>query len=74
MHAGADRSLIGRPPVGYNYYGDDAFGDIKDDTLPSMNLVKGEPAALTLVRLANENPGQVFVNSAFTLICFEFYY
>lgn len=57
VYAGAPRALVARNPYADNVHGQDGLGDCGWPA--SSRAVQAEHAALALIRMANENPGQL---------------
>lgn len=59
MFKGATKPILGnRIDAGY-FHGQDGLGDAPDPKAPSLDLIQKESAASAIIRIANENPGEV---------------
>ncbi|XP_063300721.1 nucleoside hydrolase-like [Pelobates fuscus] len=61
VYRGASEPLLGdNHSINASYYhGKDGFGDVPDPASPGLDYVQKEHAALAMVRIASEYPGQV---------------
>lgn len=50
------------------FHGKDGLGDVPDPNAPGPELLQKEHAVLTILRIANERPGQVRFYSDFKYI------
>jgi purine nucleosidase len=57
VYPGCDRPLVARPPDASYFHGEDGLGD--SGYPPSTRQVADEHAVNTLIRLANESPGEL---------------
>lgn len=56
---GANTPILGnRIDAGY-FHGQDGLGDAPDPKAPSLDLIQKESAASAIIRIVNENPGEV---------------
>lgn len=56
---GADKPILGNTIDGGLFHGVDGLGDAPDPSAPSLDLVQKESAVSAMIRIANENPGEV---------------
>nr|XP_055071641.1 nucleoside hydrolase-like [Misgurnus anguillicaudatus]XP_055071642.1 nucleoside hydrolase-like [Misgurnus anguillicaudatus] len=56
---GADKSLLGQVTSSGDYYGKDGLGDAPDPNAPGLDLIQAEGAVSAMIRIVNENPGEV---------------
>ncbi|XP_019898083.2 inosine-uridine preferring nucleoside hydrolase-like isoform X2 [Esox lucius] len=59
VFGGAAEPLLGRPLTVGSFHGKDGLGDAPDPDSPGMELLQTEGAVEAIIRLANENPGEV---------------
>ncbi|XP_051938239.1 inosine-uridine preferring nucleoside hydrolase [Hippocampus zosterae] len=56
---GAAKPLVGNSINSSHFHGLDGLGDAPDPKAPSVDLVQEESAVLAMIRIVNENPGEV---------------
>lgn len=56
---GADKPLLGKCIHAGHFHGMDGLGDVPDSAAPGLDLVQEEGAVSAMIRLVNENPGEV---------------
>ncbi|XP_015253676.1 PREDICTED: inosine-uridine preferring nucleoside hydrolase-like isoform X1 [Cyprinodon variegatus] len=56
---GADKPILGNSLSGGNFHGEDGLGDAPDPGAPGLDLIQEENAVSALIRIVNENPGEV---------------
>ncbi|XP_077584663.1 inosine-uridine preferring nucleoside hydrolase isoform X2 [Stigmatopora nigra] len=56
---GADKPLLGDTINASHFHGQDGLGDIPDPNAPGLDLVRDEGAVSAMIRIINENPGEV---------------
>lgn len=56
---GADKSLLGQVTSSGDYYGKDGLGDVPDPKAPGLDRIQKEGAVSAMIRIVNENPGEV---------------
>nr|XP_046259136.1 inosine-uridine preferring nucleoside hydrolase isoform X2 [Scatophagus argus] len=56
---GADKPILGNCINAGKFHGEDGLGDAPDPNAPSLDLIQKEHAVLALIRIVNENPGEV---------------
>ncbi|XP_067266252.1 inosine-uridine preferring nucleoside hydrolase-like isoform X3 [Chanodichthys erythropterus] len=56
---GATNSLLGQTVGAGDFHGKDGLGDAPDPEAPGLELVQKEIAASAMIRIVNENPGEV---------------
>ncbi|KAG9492231.1 hypothetical protein GDO78_000640 [Eleutherodactylus coqui] len=59
VYGGAARSLLGNCLHASHYHGVDGLGDVPDPSSPDLDFLQKEHAVLAMIRIVNENPGQV---------------
>ncbi|XP_060091082.1 inosine-uridine preferring nucleoside hydrolase-like [Heteronotia binoei] len=59
VYPGASAPILGGPVHGSFFHGKDGLGDVPDPKAPGLELLQKEHAVLTILRTANERPGQV---------------
>lgn len=59
MFKGADKPILGNSLSGGNFHGEDGLGDAPDPGAPGLDLIQEENAVSALIRIVNENPGEV---------------
>lgn len=67
MFKGADKPILGNTLDAGHFHGMDGMGDAPDPNAPSLDLVQKESAVSAIIRIANENPGEVKVVTCFSL-------
>lgn len=58
---GASKPILGHEIKGGNFHGLDGFGDAPDPNAPSLDMIQKEGAVSAMIRIINENAGQVSV-------------
>lgn len=58
---GADKPILGNTIDAGHFHGMDGLGDAPDPNAPSLDLVQKESAVSAIIRIANENPGEVYL-------------
>lgn len=61
MFKGADKPILGKCINAGHFHGMDGLGDVPDPDAPGLDLIQKEGAVSAMIRLVNENPGQVCV-------------
>ncbi|XP_018418659.1 PREDICTED: inosine-uridine preferring nucleoside hydrolase-like [Nanorana parkeri] len=61
VYSGASRPLLGKNIHASDYHGVDGLGDVPDLAFPSLEALNKEHAALAMLRIVSEHPGQVTV-------------
>lgn len=56
---GAAKPILGKSIDAGNFHGQDGLGDAPDPNAPSLDLVQKEDAVSALIRIINQNPGEV---------------
>ncbi|CAN9497531.1 unnamed protein product [Ophioblennius macclurei] len=56
---GAAKPLLGNAIDASEFHGKDGFGDAPDPDAPPLDLLQKESAASAIIRIVNENPGEV---------------
>lgn len=56
---GAARSVLGISVDGGDFHGQDGLGDAPDPNAPGLELVQQEGATSAMIRIINENPGEI---------------
>ncbi|CAE1318289.1 Probable uridine nucleosidase 2 [Acanthosepion pharaonis] len=56
---GCERALISPTLTAPLYHGEDGFGDVPDKEAPGLDMAQSEHAVLGLIRLIQENPGEI---------------
>ncbi|KAG7254864.1 hypothetical protein CRUP_030289 [Coryphaenoides rupestris] len=56
---GADKPILGKSINAGHFHGMDGLGDVPDSSAPGLDLVQKEGAVSAMIRLVNENPGEV---------------
>ncbi|XP_067299565.1 nucleoside hydrolase isoform X2 [Pseudorasbora parva] len=59
VFCGAPKSLLGETVGAGDFHGKDGLGDAPDPEAPGLDLVQKEGAVSAMIRIVNENPGQV---------------
>lgn len=59
MFKGAAKPLVGNSINSGHFHGLDGLGDAPDPNAPSVDLVQEESAVMAMIRIVNENPGEV---------------
>lgn len=59
MFKGAAKPVLGISINAGHFHGLDGLGDAPDPNAPGLDLVQKEGAVSAMIRIANENPGQV---------------
>lgn len=58
---GATKPVMGKCITAGYFHGQDGLGDAPDPNAPSLDLIQKEHAVDAIIRIVNENPGQVGV-------------
>ncbi|XP_071960956.1 inosine-uridine preferring nucleoside hydrolase-like [Antedon mediterranea] len=61
VYRGACSGIIGGTFRGTPYHGVDGMGDVQNIPQPDIKLIKEEVAAIALVRMVNERPGEISI-------------
>ncbi|XP_071960957.1 inosine-uridine preferring nucleoside hydrolase-like [Antedon mediterranea] len=61
VYKGCTTGLLGERLRATFYHGIDGLGDAKNIDQPDINLIKKEVAAIALVRMVNERPGEISI-------------
>lgn len=56
---GAAKPILGKSIDAGHFHGQDGLGDAPDASAPGLDLVQKEDAVSAIVRIVNENPGEV---------------
>ncbi|RVE58243.1 hypothetical protein OJAV_G00207390 [Oryzias javanicus] len=56
---GADRPLLGDGIDAGHFHGEDGLGDAPDSNAPTLDLLQEQGAVPAMIRIVNENPGEV---------------
>ena len=56
---GADKPVLGNRVDAGHFHGLDGLGDAPDPNAPGLDLVQKEGAVSAMIRIVNENPGEV---------------
>jgi len=56
---GAAKPILGRCINAGHFHGEDGLGDAPDPNAPGLDLVQKEGAVSAMIRIVNENPGEV---------------
>lgn len=56
---GATKPLLGKYIDAGHFHGMDGLGDVPDPEAPGLDLIQKEGAVYAMIRLVNENPGQI---------------
>lgn len=56
---GAVKPILGDSINAGNFHGEDGLGDAPDPNTPGLDLVQKEGAVSAMIRIVNENPGEV---------------
>ncbi|MEQ2163002.1 hypothetical protein GOODEAATRI_025796, partial [Goodea atripinnis] len=56
---GADKPILGTSISVGNFHGQDGLGDAPDASAPGLDLLQRENAVSALIRIVDENPGEV---------------
>ncbi|KAM9835893.1 inosine-uridine preferring nucleoside hydrolase-like [Aulostomus maculatus] len=59
VYRGAAEPLLGRKLHAGDFHGKDGLGDVPDPNAPGLDLLQKENAVHALIRIVNENPGEV---------------
>lgn len=59
VFSGATKSLLGQTVSAGDFHGKDGLGDAPDPDAPGLDLVQKEGAVSAMIRIVNENPGEV---------------
>ncbi|XP_055785939.1 inosine-uridine preferring nucleoside hydrolase-like isoform X3 [Salvelinus fontinalis] len=59
VFSGAAEPLMGHPLSAGSFHGQDGLGDAPDPDAPGLELLQTEGAVEAIIRLVNENPGEV---------------
>lgn len=63
---GATKALLEQTVSAGEFHGKDGLGDAPDPDAPGLDLVQKEGAVSAMIRIVNENPGEVYM-----IICYE---
>ncbi|XP_071961708.1 inosine-uridine preferring nucleoside hydrolase-like isoform X2 [Antedon mediterranea] len=61
VYKGASTSILGHEERAGYYHGEDGLGNVKEIPQPDIKLIKEEVAAIALVRMVNERPGEISI-------------
>lgn len=56
---GAAKPLLGNTINAGHFHGYDGLGDVPDPNAPGLDMVQKEGAVSAMIRIINENPGEV---------------
>lgn len=56
---GAAKPILGNSISAGHFHGQDGLGDAPDPNAPGLELVQEEAAVSAMIRIVNENPGEV---------------
>lgn len=56
---GAAKPILGNNIDAGHFHGQDGLGDAPDSNAPSLDMVQKESAVAAMIRIVNENPGEV---------------
>lgn len=56
---GAGKPILGKTIDAGHFHGQDGLGDAPDPNAPGLDLVQKESAVSAMIRIVNENPGEV---------------
>lgn len=56
---GAAKPLLGNTINAGHFHGYDGLGDVPDPNAPGLDMVQKEDAVSAMIRIINENPGEV---------------
>lgn len=56
---GASKPILGNSIDAGHFHGQDGLGDAPDPNAPSLDMVQKEDAVAAMIRIVNENPGEV---------------
>lgn len=71
MFKGADKPILGKNIDAGNFHGQDGLGDAPDSNAPGLDLIQKEDAVSAMIRIINENPGEVRgLTTLLLYICF----
>lgn len=59
MFKGAEKPILGKCIDAGHFHGKDGLGDAPDPNAPGLDLVQMESAVSAMIRIVNENPGEV---------------
>lgn len=59
VYGGSSQPLLGRKLHGGDFHGKDGLGDIPDPDAPGLECLQKEEAVRAMIRIVNENPGEV---------------
>lgn len=58
---GAAKAILGEVLNAAAFHGQDGLGDVPDPNAPGLDLIQTEGAVSAMIRIVNENPGEVRV-------------
>ncbi|KAK0142050.1 Inosine-uridine preferring nucleoside hydrolase [Merluccius polli] len=56
---GADKPILGKCIEAEHFHGMDGLGDVPDLNVPGLDMIQEEGGVSAMIRLVNENPGQI---------------
>ncbi|CAL8322674.1 unnamed protein product [Merluccius merluccius] len=56
---GADKPILGKCIQAEHFHGMDGLGDVPDLNVPGLDMIQEEGGVSAMIRLVNENPGQI---------------
>ena len=59
VYRGSSEPLLGRVLRAGDFHGKDGLGDAPDPEAPGLELLQSEGAVGAMIRMANDNPGEV---------------
>lgn len=69
MFKGAAKPILGNSISASDFHGQDGLGDAPDPTAPGLDLVQKEGAVSAMIRIVNENPGDVSGVTQLVCVC-----
>ncbi|XP_051261037.1 inosine-uridine preferring nucleoside hydrolase isoform X1 [Dicentrarchus labrax] len=58
---GAAKPILGSNIDAGSFHGEDGLGDFPDPNAPSLDLIQKEGAVPAMIRIVNENPGEIYL-------------
>lgn len=69
MFKGAAKPILGNSISASDFHGQDGLGDAPDPNAPGLDLVQKEGAVSAMIRIVNENPGDVSGVAQLMCVC-----